>query len=146
MISKLKEKFVDAVSLEGGFTLIELMIVIAIIGVLAAVAIPQMTGVKETANIGGAEAELKSLQTIMEMYYVRNDSYPAGTNVTIASLGLSEVTPGMETGPRGVDYEYTQVSSGQEWKAMWENPDNPNSRSVLVTEDAVEKQFDASTF
>ena len=128
-----------------GFTLIELMIVMVIIGILAAVAIPQMAGVKETANVSGAEAELKSLQSIMEMYYVENDEYPPGNDVAISTLGIAEITPGMETGPRNVDYMYKQLAGGQEWIAIWINPDD-STNSVSVTQDNIETGYDVATY
>ncbi|MBN1850508.1 MAG: prepilin-type N-terminal cleavage/methylation domain-containing protein [Deltaproteobacteria bacterium] len=63
---------------EKGFTLIELMIVIAIIGILAAIAIPQFTAYRARSYNAAANADLRNAITAQEGYYVDNDTY---TNV-----------------------------------------------------------------
>ena len=53
---------------DGGFTLIELMIVIAVIGILAVVMVPKMSGVKDSAKSTGVITNAKSI----EAYVVAN--------------------------------------------------------------------------
>ena len=64
---------------EEGFTLIELLVVVAVLGILAALAIPRLTGVTEKARLAEAEQAIGSLKTAAEMYFVENNSY-AGLN------------------------------------------------------------------
>lgn len=59
-----------------GFTIIELIVVIAIIAILASIVVANVNGVREKAKIAKAKAELKHLQTAVEMYYVDHGAYP----------------------------------------------------------------------
>ena len=59
-----------------GFTLIELMIVIAIIGILAAIAIPQFTKYRSRAQGSQALSDLRNVKTDMEGYFAEYQEYP----------------------------------------------------------------------
>lgn len=59
----------------SGFTLIELMIVVAIIGILAAIAIPNFIKFQARSKSGEARANLKGIFTAQKAYYQEHDSY-----------------------------------------------------------------------
>jgi type IV pilus assembly protein PilA len=60
---------------EKGFTLIELMIVIAIIGILAAIAIPQFSAYRTRSFNSASQADLRNGGTAQEAFYVDNQRY-----------------------------------------------------------------------
>lgn len=75
-----------------GFTLIELMIVIAIIGVLAAIAVPQYNDYIRKSQVTESVATLLELRTRMEQYYQDNRNYLcAGVPLGAANDGTGSV-------------------------------------------------------
>jgi type IV pilus assembly protein PilA len=70
---------------QKGFTLIELMIVIAIIGILAAIAIPQYQNYVGRANVAAAVQTLSSNKTGLENYVMENGFFPDGTTPAVAA-------------------------------------------------------------
>jgi len=60
---------------EKGFTLIELMIVIAVVGILAGIAIQQFTVYRTRSLNSAAVADLRNAATAQEAYYVANEQY-----------------------------------------------------------------------
>ena len=78
---------------QKGFTLIELMIVIAIIGILAAIAIPQFTQYKAKSYNAAAKADLKNAYTAAQAYFADN---PSGTvNATVLGTSGYQQTQGV---------------------------------------------------
>ena len=68
-----------------GFTLIELMIVVVIIGILAAIAIPKFTQVSKSAKESEADGILKQAYTLQESYKQRYDIY--ATDAQLQTIG-----------------------------------------------------------
>lgn len=62
-----------------GFTLIELMIVVAIIAIIAAIALPSYQGYVERTRAGDAQAALMSLANAMERFHTQNGTYDGAT-------------------------------------------------------------------
>ncbi|MFH1739755.1 MAG: prepilin-type N-terminal cleavage/methylation domain-containing protein [bacterium] len=60
----------------GAFTLIELLIVVAIIGILAAIAVPNFMNAQMRAKVAKVTAELRNLSVAMESYYLDEGNYP----------------------------------------------------------------------
>ena len=79
MLSKFTKK-------QEGFTLIELMIVIAIIGILAAIAIPQFSAYRTRSYNSAAEADLRNAATAQEAYYVDNQTYKPDPTALIGTV------------------------------------------------------------
>ena len=71
-----------------GFTLIELMIVVAIIGLLSAIALPKFGNVNESAKAASVQGNLANMRTAIAMFYAKTDEYPdlAGNENSLNSV------------------------------------------------------------
>ncbi len=93
------------------FTLVEILIVVVILGILAAIVIPQFTSASEEAQISSAESQLQTVRNQIELFRVRNngtapletdlfavteidlDDPPAGGWVTLVNRDYLRVAP-----------------------------------------------------
>ena len=87
---------------QRGFTLIEMMIVTVIIGILAALAIPNYARVRERAMIARAIGDIKAIQSDVQDYSIRNGgAVPAN----LAAVGRASLLD-----PWGNPYQYTPIT------------------------------------
>jgi general secretion pathway protein G len=102
---------------QRGFTLIEIMVVVIIIGLLAAVIVPSVINKVDEARVSKAKADIQSLETALTMYRLDNSKYPT-TDQGLQALIVQPTDPSIRhwrTGgylqriskdPWGADYQY----------------------------------------
>ncbi len=75
-------------SRSSGFSLIEVMLVVGVIGILAALAIPRYSAAKAAAGDATAKADLRNAITALVGYHVTNGTFPA-TSAELEASGFS---------------------------------------------------------
>jgi general secretion pathway protein G len=65
-----------------GFTLIELLVVIAVLGILAAIAIPRLTGFTDKARVSNLESSGQTVRSNIELYIAENGKVPSKSKLT----------------------------------------------------------------
>jgi len=114
MLMKLRKKD------EQGFTLIELMIVIAIIGILAAIAIPQFSAYRVRSYNSAANADLRNAATAQEAYFVDAQSYANALSlITGSQYGLFTSQNVTITVPGATTSGYTMSSYHASGDKLW---------------------------
>lgn len=106
-----------------GFTLIEILVVVTILGILAALVVPQLMSYPDEARVTRAEQDIQSLRTALDLYRMDNFTYPStdqGLRALLAKPGGRPEAPNWRSGgyikdlpkdPWGGDYVY--LSPGQ---------------------------------
>lgn len=93
---------------EGGFTLLELLIVIVIIGILALLIIPNITSAPKKARDTKRKTDITTIRKGLEEYFVNNNSYPADLNtLTTGSAPIIKTLPADPKGGNPAQYVYT---------------------------------------
>ena len=111
----------------GGFTLIEIMVVVVIIGLLAAVIVPTVISKVDEARVAKAKQDIQSLATALTMFRLDNSKYPT-TEQGLGALVTQPTDPSIRhwrpggylqrisKDPWGNEYQYVYPGShGQEF-------------------------------
>ena len=114
---------------EEGFTLVELIVVVAILGFLLSIAIPRYLTARTTAAQAATKANLHQLASAMELYMTEHpevgDTYPTNANATNwlrAYIPKAPVPPGGNPNNDDTLYQYAQLGGGGSY-AIWDpNP------------------------
>ena len=102
-----KRRFLRKIRDSKGFTLVELLIVVAILGVLAAVVLPYVTGLTDEGQTEAAKAELITIQTAMDTMMAKN--HLTSVTATSATSNMSAFPTGNVLYP---DYLRTETTKG----------------------------------
>jgi general secretion pathway protein G len=100
-----------------GFTLIEIMVVVVILGLLAAIIVPTIVGKVDDARVAKAKQDIRSLETALTMYYLDNSKYPTNeqgltalvtqpTDPTIRNWKAGGYIERISKDPWGNDYQF----------------------------------------
>jgi len=99
---------------QRGFTLMELMIVVAIVGVLAAVAIPSYQESVRKSRRAEARSQLLEVAQYLQRFYSQNDSYAAAKDGTAVAIPteLARVPRTAASGAQSYDISFVPAASG----------------------------------
>jgi general secretion pathway protein G len=81
---------------DKGFTLVELLIVIVILGILATVTVFAVSGITEKGQTSACSADRKTLEVAVEAYFAQNNAYPTDANALVTA-GLLRTAPSTHT-------------------------------------------------
>jgi len=80
---------------QAGFTLIELIVVVTILGILTAILIPNFVRARSSSKLATCQIDLRNIAAGLELYYVENQSYPspASWDSTLTAGGYMRAIP-----------------------------------------------------
>ena len=101
---------------QAGFTLLELMIVLAVIGIISVIAIPNLQMARKAANEAGAVAYLRSVHTAQSQYHMRYQTYSNDDTALILGGYLQGDAGGANT-QTGYQFVIQRLSSSN-WEGV----------------------------
>lgn len=131
---------------KSAFTLIELLVVIAIIGILSTLAVVALQSARSKARDSKRIADVKQMQTALELYFNDNGSYPTSVTSTIATSGIVYMSS-VPTAPTPADGScstttnaYTYSSDGSTYSinfCLGGQTSNLSSGEKVLTRDGI---------
>ena len=116
-----------AVKNSRGFTLLEVMVVIVILGILASMVVPNLLGSQERANIQKAVSDINALETSLTMYKMDNYKYPSTEQSLAALVTETDIEPVARRFPQG---GYVKRLPNDPWGSEYQLL-NPGERGVM---------------
>lgn len=99
-----------------GFTLIELMIVVAILAIISAIAIPAYTGYVKTAKMTEAHNNLAALRLAQEEFFLENNRYFLGANAGAIATDSDNLWAATKGSDGNINFKY-EVTAAAGWTA-----------------------------
>jgi len=109
---------------QSGFTLIEIMVVVVIIGLLAAIVVPNLIGNIDTASVARSRQDVRGVETALNLYRLDNFRYPS-TNQGLEALVSN---PGIAAAPNWKSGGYLRSVPLDPWSNAYQYL-NPGQRS-----------------
>lgn len=123
-----------------GFTLIELMLVVIIIGVLSAMVVPRLVGRSEQAKIAAAKADINAnISIAMDMFELDSGNYPDKLDDLRNNPGLGNKWRGPylkrnPVDPWGRPYKYERGSEEKDYKLCSSGPDEAKAEDDICNQ------------
>lgn len=106
-----------------GFTLVEILIVVVILGILAAIVIPQFTSASESAKSSSLVSQLQTIRSQIELYQIQhNGDYPTLLNLQVDADGLAGHDWSPLTTTTEIDGTFPGDASGDEFGPYLQQP------------------------